>query len=142
MSCEHDDLAACLRFVTDRECQVEELPWGPHEWLARPGLVDALLDAVARGTVGVAAYSGDNDAAGLAMDSGKFAVLQTSLNLCDQSSLHLIAACSAGGTAVLVKRPLAGRPWLPRSAASDPAHREYRWRFERLRDALGELDSL
>lgn len=38
---EHEDLAACLRFVTDRECQVEELPWGPHEWLCRPGLTDA-----------------------------------------------------------------------------------------------------
>jgi len=32
------DLAACLRFVTDAECQVEELPWGPHEWLCRTGL--------------------------------------------------------------------------------------------------------
>lgn len=31
----------CLRFVTDAECEVEELPWGPHEWLARPGLVAA-----------------------------------------------------------------------------------------------------
>jgi quercetin dioxygenase-like cupin family protein len=31
----------CLRFVTSREAQVEVLPWGPHEWLARPGLVAA-----------------------------------------------------------------------------------------------------
>ncbi|TDJ71336.1 MAG: cupin domain-containing protein [Planctomycetota bacterium] len=30
-----------LRFVTAAEAEVEELPWGPHEWLARPGLVDA-----------------------------------------------------------------------------------------------------
>ncbi|MCS6851124.1 MAG: cupin domain-containing protein [Gemmataceae bacterium] len=29
------------RFVTAAEMQVEELPWGPHEWLCRPGLVDA-----------------------------------------------------------------------------------------------------
>lgn len=33
-----DDL---LRFVTDSEVQVEVLPWGPHEWLCRPGLTDA-----------------------------------------------------------------------------------------------------
>ena len=32
-----------LRFVTDADCEVEELPWGPHEWLARPGIVDARL---------------------------------------------------------------------------------------------------
>ncbi len=30
-----------LRFVTEAEAQVEELPWGPHEWLCRPGLTDA-----------------------------------------------------------------------------------------------------
>ncbi len=28
----------CLRFVTSKEAQVEELPWGPHAWLARAGL--------------------------------------------------------------------------------------------------------
>lgn len=31
------------RFVTEENMIVEELPWGPHHWLARPGLVDAEL---------------------------------------------------------------------------------------------------
>jgi quercetin dioxygenase-like cupin family protein len=30
-----------LRFVTEQEMQVEQLPWGPHDWLCRPGLTDA-----------------------------------------------------------------------------------------------------
>jgi quercetin dioxygenase-like cupin family protein len=30
-----------LRFVTEAEMQVERLPWGPHDWLCRPGLTDA-----------------------------------------------------------------------------------------------------
>jgi len=30
-----------LGFVTEREMQVEGSPWGPHEWLCRPGLTDA-----------------------------------------------------------------------------------------------------
>ena len=30
-----------LRFVTRDQVEVEELPWGPHAWLARPGLVEA-----------------------------------------------------------------------------------------------------
>jgi quercetin dioxygenase-like cupin family protein len=30
-----------LRFVTSAECEVEVLPWGPHEWLCKPGLNDA-----------------------------------------------------------------------------------------------------
>jgi quercetin dioxygenase-like cupin family protein len=28
-------------FVTSSDIQVEELPWGPHEWLCRPGLTAA-----------------------------------------------------------------------------------------------------
>jgi hypothetical protein len=30
-----------LRFVTAADMEVETLPWGPHEWLCRPGLTDA-----------------------------------------------------------------------------------------------------
>jgi len=30
-----------LQFVTALEMQVEPSPWGPHEWLSRPGLTDA-----------------------------------------------------------------------------------------------------
>lgn len=30
-----------LRFVTANEMEVEELPWGPHDWLCRPGIVEA-----------------------------------------------------------------------------------------------------
>lgn len=30
-----------VRFVTPAEMAVEELPWGPHEWLCRPGLTEA-----------------------------------------------------------------------------------------------------
>jgi len=33
----------CLRFVTSQEAVVEELPWGPHEWLARAGLTASKL---------------------------------------------------------------------------------------------------
>lgn len=30
-----------LRFVTEEEMEVEQLPWGPHDWLCRPGITDA-----------------------------------------------------------------------------------------------------
>ncbi len=33
--------ASPLRFVTGPDAQVEASPWGPHEWLSRPGLTDA-----------------------------------------------------------------------------------------------------
>jgi quercetin dioxygenase-like cupin family protein len=41
----------CLRFVTSREAVVEELPWGPHEWLARAGLTDSRLLQLVRVTM-------------------------------------------------------------------------------------------
>ena len=46
-------MGACefLRFVTDRECSLEQLPWGPHEWLCRPGLTDAKQLQVVRVTM-------------------------------------------------------------------------------------------
>jgi len=27
-------------FVTTERAEIEELPWGPHHWLCRPGIVD------------------------------------------------------------------------------------------------------
>jgi len=35
------DKSELLRFVARDQVEVEEFPWGPHAWLARPGLVDA-----------------------------------------------------------------------------------------------------
>ena len=46
MSC-----AACLRFVTSEEAVVEELPWGPHAWLARSGLTESRLLQLVRVTM-------------------------------------------------------------------------------------------
>jgi quercetin dioxygenase-like cupin family protein len=28
-------------FVTENEIEIEQLPWGPHDWLCRPGIVGA-----------------------------------------------------------------------------------------------------
>jgi len=30
-----------LRFVTADDIEVEQLPWGPHDWLSRPGMTEA-----------------------------------------------------------------------------------------------------
>jgi quercetin dioxygenase-like cupin family protein len=30
-----------LRFVTQEEMKVDQLPWGPHDWLCRPDIVEA-----------------------------------------------------------------------------------------------------
>ena len=43
--------ARCLRFVSSPEVQIEELPWGHHEWLCRPGLTDSKLLQLVRVTM-------------------------------------------------------------------------------------------
>jgi quercetin dioxygenase-like cupin family protein len=35
------DTPSGLRFVGGAQVEIEELPWGPHEWLCRPGQTDA-----------------------------------------------------------------------------------------------------
>lgn len=35
------ELGSARRFVTEQDVEVEELPWGPHDWLCRPGLTAA-----------------------------------------------------------------------------------------------------
>lgn len=30
-----------LRFITRANVEVEEIPWGPHHWMSRPGLTEA-----------------------------------------------------------------------------------------------------
>ena len=36
------------RFVTTEGVQIDHLPWGPHHWLCRPGVVDAERLALVR----------------------------------------------------------------------------------------------
>lgn len=107
--------------------------------LARPGLVDALLEAAARGAVRVPAYSGDGAAASAALGSGRFGAWQVSLSLCDLAARESVEAAARAGTGVLVKRPLAGLPWRE-AGDGDATHEEYRRRFARLRPWIGEQD--
>ena len=37
----HPSTSDLLRFVQRNDVQVEELPWGPHHWMSRPGLTEA-----------------------------------------------------------------------------------------------------
>jgi aryl-alcohol dehydrogenase-like predicted oxidoreductase len=84
----------------------------PRDVLARGEVVDALARAVAEGKVRVAAYSGDNDALAHAVDDGRFAAIQTSVNPCDQWSLvHVLPRARARGLGVIGKRPLANAFW-------------------------------
>lgn len=106
----------------------------PREVLERGEVIEALEAAVRSGKVRVPAYSGDGDALAWAIDSGRFGVVQCSVNLADQRALDAaIPRANHRGVAVLAKRPLANTAW--RHAERPAAHdRGIYW--ERLR-AMG-----
>ena len=70
-------------------------------------------------------YSGDNEPALWAVESGHFATLQTSLNLTDQGGRTSgLLAAAARGIGVVIKRPIGGGTWA-RARRNEPTPRQY-----------------
>jgi aryl-alcohol dehydrogenase-like predicted oxidoreductase len=106
----------------------------PLDVLRREDVLRALEDAVRAGKVRAAAYSGEGEPLAWAVESGRFAVVQCSVNVCDQAALDgPLARASARGAGVLAKRPLANAPWR---FADRPAGDEAEPYWERLQ-AMG-----
>jgi aryl-alcohol dehydrogenase-like predicted oxidoreductase len=106
----------------------------PRDVLERGDVVEALEGAVRAGKVRVPAYSGDGDALAWAIDSGRFGVVQCSVNLADQRALDAaIPRANQRGVAVLAKRPLANFAWRHAARPDAPDRAAY---WERLR-AMG-----
>jgi aryl-alcohol dehydrogenase-like predicted oxidoreductase len=100
----------------------------PLDVLARGDVIDALEGAVRAGKVRVAAYSGDGDALAWAIDSGRFGVVQCSINLADQRSLDVaVPRAHDRGLGVLAKRTLANGAWRHDRAPEAHDRAEY-WR--------------
>ncbi|MBL8923928.1 MAG: aldo/keto reductase [Myxococcaceae bacterium] len=103
----------------------------PRDVLGRPGLIEALLEARARGLVGEAGYSGDGEALAWAVDDGRFGVVQASFSVFDQANGPVLRRARAKGMRVLAKRALGGAVWM--RAPNDEATRAYQHRFEAMR---------
>ena len=97
----------------------------------------ALEDCAAAGKLRVAAYSGDGAALRYAVMCGAFGGVQSSVNLCDQQALPVLAEARACGLGTIAKRPLGGQPWRADSPPGDPTHAEYWQRFAQLREEPG-----
>ncbi len=98
----------------------------PLDVLARGDVVEALVAAVAAGKVRVAAYSGDGEALGWAIDSGLFGTVQCSVNLADQRALDgTVARAVDRGIGVIAKRTLANAAWRDAERPAAPDRAEY-----------------
>lgn len=75
-------------------------------------LADTMDGLVAQGKVGVVAYSGENEALAYAVASGRFGVVETSVNVADQWNLrNVVPQAAASGIGVLAKRSIANGIW-------------------------------
>lgn len=107
--------------------------------LADGSLADALEELVTEGKVRVAAYSGENAALTTAIASGRFASVETSVNIADQWSLHnALPGAAARGLGVIAKRPIANAAWKY-DRRPDGVYGEVYWdRLQQLGYQLGD----
>jgi aryl-alcohol dehydrogenase-like predicted oxidoreductase len=90
------------------------------EILERGAVIEALLEAREEGKTRFVGYSGDNEAARWAVESGIFDTLQTSFNLVDQRARKtLFPEAKAREMGIIAKRPLANAAWGARRSPSD-----------------------
>jgi len=90
--------------------------------LERGKVIEAVVRAKDAGKTRFAGYSGDNEAARWAIDSGHFQTLQTSYSVTDQyARRHLLGPAAEAGMGVIVKRPVANGAWGKPSSPSSYA---------------------
>lgn len=90
-------------------------------------VIQALQDARQAGKTRYIGYSGDNEAAEWAVESGVFDTLQTSFNLVDQKARKgLLSEASEKGMGIIIKRPIANAAWGAEESPSSYAHEYYR----------------
>lgn len=106
--------------------------------------VEALAKARDAGKIRFVGYSGDNEAAAYAARLPDVSVIETSINLCDESNIEkVLPIARARELGVLAKRPLANGAWKAAEAQPEEFRdyaAEYRFRFEKMgldREALG-----
>ncbi len=100
---------------------------------------DALLGAKEAGKTRFVGYSGDNEEARWAVESGLFDTLQTSFNLVDQHarSKGLLDLADERGMGVIAKRPIANGAWGA-AGSSIPYTADY-FKRARLMAAMGPI---
>jgi aryl-alcohol dehydrogenase-like predicted oxidoreductase len=99
-----------LRRTRSERIDVFHLHSCPVAVLERGDLQEVLDAAVTAGTVGVAAYSGDNAPLALAAASGRFGSIETSVSIADQWNLRNVVGRNPE-LGVIAKRPIANAPW-------------------------------
>jgi aryl-alcohol dehydrogenase-like predicted oxidoreductase len=122
-----------LRLLRTDRLDLLQLHGCDERTLRKGDAVEALERLKAAGKTRFIGYSGDGEAALLAVRSGRFDTLQTSINIADQEAIdRTLPEASARGMGVIVKRPLANVAWKTGRMPDDPYHHSYWERLTKL----------
>ncbi|HEX8463622.1 MAG TPA: aldo/keto reductase [Abditibacterium sp.] len=114
----------CVDLIQLHTCSLEQLQRGE--------VIEVLKRAQQAGKTRFIGYSGDNEAAQWAVESGQFDTLQTSLNVCDQNGgTTFVPLALQNGMGVIAKRPIANAVWrYDEDLPEDHYHKPYldRWK--------------
>jgi aryl-alcohol dehydrogenase-like predicted oxidoreductase len=106
----------------------------PEDELRRGDVIDVLERARQRGQARFIGCSGDNAAVRYAVSTGRFDVLQTSINVADHEALSLtLPAARAADLGVIAKRPIANAAWRTGARPANAYHHVYWERLQQLR---------
>ena len=104
------------------------------ETLNRGEAIEGLLRAQEKGYTRFIGYSGDNEDAKTAIETGVFDSLQTSVSIADQSPIDgNIKLAKEKGLGIIAKRPIANAVWRNKELPPDSYHHEYWNRIQKLR---------
>lgn len=108
-----DSIDRSLRRMKTDHVETVQLHSCGIDVLEQGDVIRALQDAKDAGKTRFIGYSGDNQDAHWAVDSGLFQTLQTSFNLVEQRAYTtgLLKKAAAANMGVIVKRPIAGATW-------------------------------
>ncbi len=108
-----DSIDRSLRLLQTDHVDVVQLHSCDIDVLEKGDAIRALQEAQQAGKIRFIGYSGDNESAHWAVDSGLFATLQTSYNLVEQRArtTGLLEKAIAKGMGTIIKRPIAGGVW-------------------------------
>jgi aryl-alcohol dehydrogenase-like predicted oxidoreductase len=104
--------------------------------LKRGEALEAVIKARDKGKVRFAGYAGDNEAAAYAAALDEIAVVETSVNICDQRNIDtVLPVCQQHDVGVIAKRPLANAAW--RSAQPSDFYERYASVYQQRLAAMG-----
>ncbi len=123
-----------LRALKTDYIDIAQLHSCSAEVLKKGEAIEALKLAQEKGYTRFIGYSGDNEDALAAIESGIFDSLQTSVSIADQSPIDgNIPLAAEKGLGIIAKRPIANAVWRNKEKPEDSYHHEYWDRIQKLK---------